>query len=249
MKNNIGLLIIIFVCLATLGLVYLTINVVQNTEEPIELEPQTKTQKPIPVANSSTKSDQINSKDKTDTNNISNTKNDTDLSYQQEQAITSEIVVKEKNITTPVTAVPVKPISEMTEEELTEQLQIKNEPELLIEAVNRLSLINKISDKSIDQLKGFIGKKNADVDAYLIKALSKKATNRDDVLSDFILLLKTSNNKVIKRCAADAIGEFKNSKQKLTELNSILENETDERVKLKLNQTIRSINDTISRQN
>lgn len=243
MKNNIGLLIIIFVCLATLGLVYLTINVAKNTEEPIELEPQTKIQKPTPVTNTSTKPDQINSKDNPETKNISNTKNDQDLSSQQEPPVTSDIVVKEKSITTPVTAVPVKPVSDMTEEELTDQLKITNEPELLIEAVNRLGAISKISDKSIDQLKGFIGKKNTDVDAYLIKALSKKATNRDDVLSDFILILKTSTNKVIRRCAADAIGEFKNAKQKLTELNSILEIETDERVKLKLNQTIRSIND------
>lgn len=136
----------------------------------------------------------------------------------------------------------IKPIGEMTENELVDQLLPQNEPAYLIEIVNRIGALKKISALTIDQLLAFIGKKNADVDAYIVKALSINAVESEKVLLDLIVILRTNKNQVVRRCAADAIGEFKSAITKIKDLENLQSTEIDERVKLKLSKSIQKIN-------
>lgn len=235
MKNNYVILIMLFISLSVFGLVYFVLNSSQSTEEIKEPEIENKAHKQSPIDSKDIKSVETNSNDSVVANQINTNQTKEEPIKQQNAKDSSPSIVKE---ITPKIVTTTKPFRDMTEEELSQQLQIDNAPELLIEAVNGLSALNKISDKSIDQLKGFIGKKNDDVDAYIIKALSKKATERDDVLKDMLTILKTSSNKVTKRCAADAIGEFGNAKSYIAEIESAFNLEGDERIKLKLKSAI-----------
>lgn len=134
-----------------------------------------------------------------------------------------------------------KPINEMQENELVDLLKPDNEPAYLIEVVNRLGTFKKISNPTIDYMLAFIGKKNTDVDAYIIKSLSIIGVDNEKVLLDLITMLKTNSNQVVRRCAADAIGEFKLAIPKIGELEALANIEADERVKQKLIKTIEKL--------